>query len=204
MAGRPCQIAKIESPRSLRPGLSVPFHPHARDCRPSLPAPCRLHSRHGPRLGRQSLRHHRWGRRVGLRCSVHVGYDRHRDGTVQLHRRGGRVDSIGRCDPRLGGQSVWHCFTRGIATGQCNDFEDPPGCGVFNVDPAGTETVLYSFTFADGAAPDSGVIRDSAGNLYGTTFNGGGGTSTSWIPEAPRPSRTVSQGDRTDRFPRLA
>jgi len=45
---------------------------------------------------------------------------------------------------------------------------------VFKVDTCGNETVLYSFTGgADGSSPNS-VIRDSAGNLYGTTTNGGG------------------------------
>jgi uncharacterized repeat protein (TIGR03803 family) len=46
------------------------------------------------------------------------------------------------------------------------------GCGtVFKVDRAGKETVLYSFTGgADGASPVAGLIRDTAGNLYGTTF----------------------------------
>jgi uncharacterized repeat protein (TIGR03803 family) len=50
------------------------------------------------------------------------------------------------------------------------------GCGVvFKLDTTGTETVLYSFpgTEADGAYPYSGLIRDSAGNLYGTTYAGG-------------------------------
>ena len=49
------------------------------------------------------------------------------------------------------------------------------GAGVvFKVDTSGNETVLYSFTGgADGGYPLAGVIRDSAGNLYGTT-NGGG------------------------------
>jgi uncharacterized repeat protein (TIGR03803 family) len=50
------------------------------------------------------------------------------------------------------------------------------GCGVvFKVDKARNETVLYSFTETngDGANPYAGVTRDSAGNLYGTTFNGG-------------------------------
>ncbi len=49
------------------------------------------------------------------------------------------------------------------------------GCGtVFKIDAAGTETVLYSFLGgADGAYPQANVIRDSAGNLYGTTTNGG-------------------------------
>lgn len=41
---------------------------------------------------------------------------------------------------------------------------------------AGYETVLYSFSGgADGGFPEAGVIRDSAGNLYGTTTSGGNG-----------------------------
>lgn len=49
------------------------------------------------------------------------------------------------------------------------------GCGVvFKLDPAGNETVLYSFTGgADGANPGAGLIRNAAGNLYGTTSYGG-------------------------------
>jgi uncharacterized repeat protein (TIGR03803 family) len=45
---------------------------------------------------------------------------------------------------------------------------------VFQLDPTGTETVLYSFTGgADGGSPAAAVIRDVAGNLYGTTQIGG-------------------------------
>jgi uncharacterized repeat protein (TIGR03803 family) len=45
---------------------------------------------------------------------------------------------------------------------------------VYKVNTAGQETVLHSFTGgADGAFPSGGVIRDSAGNLYGTTQEGG-------------------------------
>jgi uncharacterized repeat protein (TIGR03803 family) len=45
---------------------------------------------------------------------------------------------------------------------------------VFKVAPTGTETVLYSFTGAtDGALPQAGLAGDAAGNLYGTTSNGG-------------------------------
>jgi uncharacterized repeat protein (TIGR03803 family) len=45
---------------------------------------------------------------------------------------------------------------------------------VFRVTAAGRETVLYSFTGApDGAAPEAGLARDTAGNLYGTTPAGG-------------------------------
>jgi uncharacterized repeat protein (TIGR03803 family) len=48
---------------------------------------------------------------------------------------------------------------------------------VFKLDPTGHETVLYSFcsaaNCADGSDPYAGVIQDSAGNLYGTTYLGG-------------------------------
>jgi uncharacterized repeat protein (TIGR03803 family) len=51
------------------------------------------------------------------------------------------------------------------------------GCGtVFKVTSAGAESVLYSFTGgSDGANPYAGLIADAAGNLYGTTVNGGTG-----------------------------
>jgi uncharacterized repeat protein (TIGR03803 family) len=46
---------------------------------------------------------------------------------------------------------------------------------VYQVDPSGNETVLYSFRGGadDGAGPTAGVVRDSSGNLYGTTTFGG-------------------------------
>src|ERR1035438_6034230 len=48
------------------------------------------------------------------------------------------------------------------------------GCGVvFKVSPAGQEFVLHNFTGADGANPLGGLVRDSSGNLYGTTYEGG-------------------------------
>jgi uncharacterized repeat protein (TIGR03803 family) len=49
------------------------------------------------------------------------------------------------------------------------------GCGVvFKVDMAGNETVLYSFKGApDGMYSVAGLIRDSEGNFYGTTYYGG-------------------------------
>jgi uncharacterized repeat protein (TIGR03803 family) len=47
---------------------------------------------------------------------------------------------------------------------------------VYKLDTSGQETVLYTFTGgADGGQPQSGVIRDAAGNLYGTTVYGGYG-----------------------------
>jgi uncharacterized repeat protein (TIGR03803 family) len=51
----------------------------------------------------------------------------------------------------------------------------PYGCGIlFELDPAGHETILHTFNGeGDGAHPWAGVLRDSAGNLYGTTVDGG-------------------------------
>ena len=41
---------------------------------------------------------------------------------------------------------------------------------VFKLDASGHETVLHSFTDSpDGASPYAGLLRDAAGNLYGTT-----------------------------------
>jgi uncharacterized repeat protein (TIGR03803 family) len=49
------------------------------------------------------------------------------------------------------------------------------GCGtVFELDKSGKERVLYAFTGgADGSNPDSGLVQDPQGNLYGTTASGG-------------------------------
>src|SRR5580700_10980163 len=45
---------------------------------------------------------------------------------------------------------------------------------VYKLDAAGNYTVLYTFTDgADGGKPFAGVTRDSAGNLYGATDQGG-------------------------------
>ena len=47
---------------------------------------------------------------------------------------------------------------------------------VFKIDPTGAETVLHSFTGPpnrDGANPGGSLLRDTAGNLYGTTESGG-------------------------------
>ncbi|HEY6292624.1 MAG TPA: choice-of-anchor tandem repeat GloVer-containing protein [Terriglobia bacterium] len=58
----------------------------------------------------------------------------------------------------------------------------PYGCGtVFKVDATGKETVLHTFTGGtDGEIPYAGLVRDSAGNLYGTTSYGGDPACTSF------------------------
>jgi uncharacterized repeat protein (TIGR03803 family) len=58
------------------------------------------------------------------------------------------------------------------------------GCGtVFELVKSGrtyTEKVLYAFTGGtDGANPGAGLIRDTSGNLYGTTLGGGGSSCSS-------------------------
>lgn len=92
-----------------------------------------------------------------------------------------------------GQESVLHSFTGG-ADG-ANGYADPGlirdaegnfygatsnGGGpasagvVFELDPTGQESVLYTFPGgSDGANPHSGVTRDGKGNLYGTTYSGG-------------------------------
>jgi uncharacterized repeat protein (TIGR03803 family) len=50
------------------------------------------------------------------------------------------------------------------------------GCGaVFKIDTTGNETVLHSFAggTSDGCHPFQGLVRDTAGNLYGTTVSCG-------------------------------
>ena len=52
---------------------------------------------------------------------------------------------------------------------------------LFKVSETGSETVLYSFTGGtDGGGPYSGLVRDAAGNLYGTTLGGGSGFGTAY------------------------
>src|SRR5579863_8293 len=53
-----------------------------------------------------------------------------------------------------------------------------PGCGtVFRLGTDGQETVLYTFVGGSGgASPQAGLVRDAAGNFYGTTFYGGNPT----------------------------
>ena len=61
---------------------------------------------------------------------------------------------------------------------------DGYGCGtVFELTNAGgqwTENILYAFCpqsgCSDGANPNGSLVLDATGNLYGTTFDGGGGT----------------------------
>jgi uncharacterized repeat protein (TIGR03803 family) len=58
--------------------------------------------------------------------------------------------------------------------GRCGLRLQPVGCGtVFKLDTTGHESLLYSFRIADGSSPQAALVRDSSGNLYGTTTRGG-------------------------------
>ncbi len=61
--------------------------------------------------------------------------------------------------------------------GTTSDDGDWGGGTVFELSPNGsggwTEKKLWGFTLRDGANPNASVIFDAAGNLYGTTTNGG-------------------------------
>ncbi len=67
------------------------------------------------------------------------------------------------------------------------------GCGtIFELSPPTTsdgtwkETTLYTFTGGtDGDQPQAGLVRDTAGNLYGTTANGGSGDGAVFELVAP-------------------
>lgn len=90
-----------------------------------------------------------------------------------------------------GTESVLHSFGSGATDGVLPDaglvmdgagnlYGTTEGGGVsvqgtvFEIDAAGTESVLYSFAGnTDGSSPQADLLRDSAGNLYGTTFSGG-------------------------------
>jgi uncharacterized repeat protein (TIGR03803 family) len=66
---------------------------------------------------------------------------------------------------------------------------------VFEVSPSGTETVLYSFCTqsgcTDGYHPLAGLVLDTKGNLYGTTFDGGAHDGGTVFEVSPSGTETV-------------
>jgi hypothetical protein len=76
-----------------------------------------------------------------------------------------------------------------VSSGAGNVFELSPGAG-----GTWTEAVLYSFCSVsrckDGRNPFGGLVFDTAGNLYGTSEQGGvhpreGLRRTTWLPHVP-------------------
>ena len=115
-----------------------------------------------------------------------------------------------------GKETVLYSFSGGSSDG-CSPYPgvilDPAGdvygvatdCGaykygvVFVVDTASRETVLYNFSSGlDGANPDSVLLFDTRGNLYGTTAKGGtgcGGTGCGTVFElSPQPGGGWTEG----------
>jgi uncharacterized repeat protein (TIGR03803 family) len=73
----------------------------------------------------------------------------------------------------LDAQGNLYGTTRYGGTGSCFD-GFALGCGtVYELDVNGTETVLHSFNGPDGKYPWAKLVKDSSGNLYGTTQQGG-------------------------------
>ena len=67
------------------------------------------------------------------------------------------------------------------------------GCGtVFKIKRNGHFTVLYAFKCRpDGFTPNGGLVLDAAGNLYGTTYGGGGSNEGTVFKLAPDGTETI-------------
>jgi len=120
-----------------------------------------------------------------------TGLYRDSDGTLYGTTNGGGTGNLGtvfKIDTS-GKETVLYNFSPGVnegATGPSGVIRDkagnlygatPGGClgacwGIlYKLDPSGILTVLHYFTNgADGAFPNGGLIRDEAGNFYGTTY----------------------------------
>jgi uncharacterized repeat protein (TIGR03803 family) len=94
--------------------------------------------------------------------------------TVLYRFTGGTDGGAPWATPLLAGNTLYGTTNIGGDL-QCNPGGNGvPGCGViYSLSNTG-ETVLHAFDFSpDGGYPQASVIRDSAGNLYGTTLQGG-------------------------------
>jgi hypothetical protein len=122
-------------------------------------------SRCDPRLGRQPLRHH-WtlaAQRAGRGVRGECGWPG--DGAVRLHGRDRWRLAPRGCDPRLGGQPVRDTYYTAAQRRYA-------GSGSSWMRPARRRCCTASRGgWPMGASPMAGVVRDSAGNLYGTTVD---------------------------------
>lgn len=115
-----------------------------------------------------------------------------RDGAGNLYGTAGALFRPGGIVFKLdtaGIYTVLHRFTGGASTSsgvildqdgnlygttEANNGSCENGGAVYRLDAAGNYTVVYGFTGgSDGCRPFGGLIRDGAGNLYGTTIFGG-------------------------------
>jgi uncharacterized repeat protein (TIGR03803 family) len=76
----------------------------------------------------------------------------------------------------LAGGASGSVFGTSGSGGSPSCIQNTIGCGVLlELTPAGKERILHEFgeSAGDGRVPSAGVIQDSTGNLYGTTYYGG-------------------------------
>jgi uncharacterized repeat protein (TIGR03803 family) len=93
-------------------------------------------------------------------------------------------------------------LTGGIGCGHAGN-----GCGtVFKIAPDGTETILHSFctegsACSDGSTPQSNLLADTAGSLYGTTTYGGAyGSGTVFKVETDGTEKVLYSFDATGNY----
>jgi uncharacterized repeat protein (TIGR03803 family) len=107
---------------------------------------------------------------AGYGCGVVFKVDRQGKYSV-LHRFTGAPDAGNPAFGRMVLDDAGNLYGATLAggSGPCTG-----GCGaVFKIAPSGKETIFYNFTGGQtGHFPNSGLVRDSAGNLYGTADGG--------------------------------
>lgn len=112
----------------------------------------------------------------GAGCGVVFRLDRNGRETALYTFEAG-ADGAGPGAGLLWDQGSLYSTTHGGGNLDCSEVGVPwQGCGVvFKVNATtGEETTMYAFTgVTDGGGPSSGLVRDKAGNLYGTTVFGG-------------------------------
>jgi uncharacterized repeat protein (TIGR03803 family) len=135
---------------------------------------------------------HNFGCSEGDASGPNAGLIRDRSGTLYGTTAFGGTQSQGtvyKLVPSTGVETVLHMFAGGTSDGcvpglanltldaSGNLYGTTPSCGtngngvIFKLDSAGIETVLYDFIDGtDGGIPQSTLLRDAAGNLYGTTY----------------------------------
>jgi uncharacterized repeat protein (TIGR03803 family) len=114
------------------------------------------------------------GNCFGAGCGIVFKLDRTGKETVLYRFRGGADGGVPWAGLLLAGGTLYGTTNVGGNLDCQPPGNGAPGCGtVFKV-AKNRETVLYKFSLArDGGFPVAGVIRDAAGNLYGTTEDGG-------------------------------
>ena len=133
----------------------------------------------------------------GSGCGVVYKIDRSGDESIVYKFRGGADGAFPATELLLDESGNLYGTARGggIAKPECAFLS---GCGVvFKIDRHGEESIVYSFKGgADGFGVASGLIRDEAGNFYGTTVAGGDSNPVCTGDGPPGTCGTVYKIDR--------